>query len=65
MDGSAPADLPLAPPLDDSAPVPSLSVGDVVVYASHGIGCVEARRPGGGDLPEMVVLEQIGEHAQR
>jgi len=33
----------------------NLAVGDVVVYASHGICCVEARR-GGGDLLEVVVL---------
>jgi RNA polymerase-interacting CarD/CdnL/TRCF family regulator len=33
----------------------NLAVGDVVVYASHGIGCVEARR-GGGDVLEVVVL---------
>jgi CarD family transcriptional regulator len=41
---------------DDLASVPSLAVGDVVVYASHGIGCVEARTPAVGDLPEAVVL---------
>ena len=34
----------------------SLAVGDAVVYASHGIGLVEARRPRGGDIPEMVVI---------
>jgi RNA polymerase-interacting CarD/CdnL/TRCF family regulator len=41
---------------NDLAPAMSLAVGDVVVYASHGIGCVEARRPAEGDLPERVVL---------
>jgi RNA polymerase-interacting CarD/CdnL/TRCF family regulator len=54
--GSARAHLPLTSPLDDFAPVLNLAVGDVVVYASHGIGCVEARRAGGGDLPEAIVL---------
>jgi RNA polymerase-interacting CarD/CdnL/TRCF family regulator len=37
-------------------PVPTLAVGEVVVYAAHGIGRVEARRPGGGDLPETIVV---------
>jgi len=37
-------------------PVLNLAVGDAVVYGSHGIGCVEARRAGAGDLPDMVVL---------
>jgi CarD family transcriptional regulator len=39
-----------------AAAVLTLAVGDTVVYAAHGIGRVEARRPGGGDLPETVVL---------
>lgn len=34
----------------------SLAVGDAVVYASHGIGVVEARLPSGGRLPETVVI---------
>jgi RNA polymerase-interacting CarD/CdnL/TRCF family regulator len=34
----------------------SLAVGDVVVYRSHGIGCVEARCAGGGDAPDTVVI---------
>jgi RNA polymerase-interacting CarD/CdnL/TRCF family regulator len=34
-----------------------LAVGDVVVYASHGVGRVATRRPGEGDLEELVVLE--------
>jgi RNA polymerase-interacting CarD/CdnL/TRCF family regulator len=55
-DGSARPHLQLNPPLGDCTHVLNLAVGDVVVYASHGIGCVEARRTGGGDLPEAVVL---------
>jgi RNA polymerase-interacting CarD/CdnL/TRCF family regulator len=55
-DGSAPAHLRLTPPMDDFAPVLNLAVGDRVVYASHGIGRVEARRAGGAELPEVVVL---------
>jgi len=34
----------------------SLSVGDRVVYASHGIGLVESRQSGDGDLPESITL---------
>jgi RNA polymerase-interacting CarD/CdnL/TRCF family regulator len=33
-----------------------LAVGDVVVYASHGIGRVEARRARSGTLPETVTI---------
>src|ERR671934_1414332 len=40
----------------EAAVGPALAVGDVVVYAAHGIGRVEARRPGGGDLPETIVV---------
>jgi RNA polymerase-interacting CarD/CdnL/TRCF family regulator len=54
--GAARIDLRLAPPSDDPAPALVLAVGDVVVYASHGIGRVEERRVGAGDLPETVVL---------
>jgi RNA polymerase-interacting CarD/CdnL/TRCF family regulator len=54
--GSARPDLRLVPPLDECAPVLDLAVGDVVVYASHGIGCVEARLGGRDDLREVVVL---------
>jgi CarD family transcriptional regulator, regulator of rRNA transcription len=43
------------PPDDDCGPVLDLAVGDIVVYASHGIGCVEARL-GGDDLSALVVL---------
>jgi len=46
----------LTPPLDACVPALDLAVGDVVVYASHGIGCVEARQAGAADLPEAVVL---------
>ena len=47
----------LPPPSEERAPPPlGLAVGDVVVYASHGIGRVEARRPGGEGLPETVAL---------
>jgi RNA polymerase-interacting CarD/CdnL/TRCF family regulator len=55
-DGAARVDLRLVPALDDCAPVLNLAVGDVVVYASHGIGCVEARLGGGGDSRQLVVL---------
>jgi CarD family transcriptional regulator len=34
----------------------NLAVGDVVVYASHGIGYVEARAPREGEAPEAVVV---------
>jgi len=37
-------------------PAPRLAVGDRVVYASHGLGSVEARLPGVGELPETVVV---------
>lgn len=33
-----------------------LTVGSTVVYASHGIGCVEARVAGRDDTPEAVVV---------
>jgi RNA polymerase-interacting CarD/CdnL/TRCF family regulator len=45
----------LPPPPEERAPPLGLDVGDVVVYASHGIGRVEARR-GGEGLPETVAL---------
>jgi RNA polymerase-interacting CarD/CdnL/TRCF family regulator len=47
---------PLLPPPEELAPPLALAVGDVVVYASHGIGRVEARRPAGRGLPETVAL---------
>ena len=56
VDASARANLRLVPPLDDLAPELGLAVGDVVVYACHGIGCVTARRADGGDLRETVVI---------
>ena len=33
-----------------------LDVGDVVVYASHGIGRIESTQPADGPLPELIVL---------
>ena len=54
--GSARADLVLVPPLDDYGHELDLAVGDVVVYASHGLGRVEARVGGAGDPRELVVL---------
>src|SRR5919201_3020257 len=45
----------LLPPDERPRPL-GLAVGDVVVYASHGIGRVESRRPGDGKLPETVAL---------
>jgi RNA polymerase-interacting CarD/CdnL/TRCF family regulator len=45
----------LPPPAERPLPL-SLAVGDAVVYASHGIGRVESRRPAGGKLPEGVAL---------
>jgi RNA polymerase-interacting CarD/CdnL/TRCF family regulator len=56
VDASARAHLRLVPPLDDCAPALNLAVGDVVVYASHGIGCVEARLGDGEDTRELVVV---------
>ena len=55
-DGSARAYLTLVPPLDDCVHELDLAVGDVVVYASHGLGRVEARVGGAGDPRELVVL---------
>lgn len=34
----------------------ALGVGDLVVYASHGVGRVESSCAGGGDLSETIVL---------
>ena len=56
-DGSARAKLHLLPPLDDSAASSlTLSVGDLVVYASHGIGRVESTQSSRDDVPDTVVL---------
>ena len=55
-DGSERGHLRLASPDDDCAPELDLGVGDVVVYASHGIGCVEARRAGTGRVSDVVVV---------
>jgi RNA polymerase-interacting CarD/CdnL/TRCF family regulator len=35
---------------------PSLAVGDLVVYASHGIGRIESTQPADGLLPERIIL---------
>jgi len=53
---SAGTRLRLVPTLDDCAPVLTLTVGDTVVYASHGIGCIEARLGGDEDVRAQVVL---------
>jgi RNA polymerase-interacting CarD/CdnL/TRCF family regulator len=44
------------PPLDHFTPSLSLAVGDVVVYASHGIGRIESTHPAEGALPERITL---------
>jgi RNA polymerase-interacting CarD/CdnL/TRCF family regulator len=44
------------PPPEQRAPPLGLAVGDLVVYACHGIGRVEARRPSGEGGPETVAL---------
>src|SRR5689334_18718919 len=55
--GAERAHLRLLPPPPEEHITPlGLAVGDVVVYASHGIGRIEARRPGGGGGPETVAL---------
>jgi RNA polymerase-interacting CarD/CdnL/TRCF family regulator len=46
----------LPPPPEERTSLLGLAVGDLVVYASHGIGRIEARRPGGEGLPETVAL---------
>jgi hypothetical protein len=43
--------VPVAP-----APSPGLAVGDLVLYASHGIGRIESAHPGEGALPERIIL---------
>ena len=55
-DGSTGARLRLVPPLDDCEPELDLAVGEIVVYASHGIGRIEARLSGDEDRRELVVL---------
>jgi RNA polymerase-interacting CarD/CdnL/TRCF family regulator len=57
VDGNARGHLRPAPPLDDPARSSmSLSVGDLVVYASHGVGRVESTQPSRRDLPETLTL---------
>jgi RNA polymerase-interacting CarD/CdnL/TRCF family regulator len=55
-DDSARTHLRLLPASDDCAPALELAIGDIVVYASHGVGCVEARLGGDDDLRGLVVL---------
>jgi RNA polymerase-interacting CarD/CdnL/TRCF family regulator len=56
-DGSAPAQLrPMSPRNRARSSAPSLAVGDVVVYASHGIGRIESTHPAEGALPERVIV---------
>lgn len=46
----------LPPPDSQTAAVLPLAVGDRVVYASHGIGRVESKEAGHGDLAETLTL---------
>jgi RNA polymerase-interacting CarD/CdnL/TRCF family regulator len=56
-DGARLAQVRPRPPLDRStASSLSLAVGDVVVYASHGIGRIELTHPAEGALPERITL---------
>jgi RNA polymerase-interacting CarD/CdnL/TRCF family regulator len=50
----------MAPSLQDRASELLLAVGEVVVYASHGIGCVEAKSAGPEDVPETIVVAFAG-----
>ena len=56
VDGSTGARLRLVPPPEDCEPELNLAVGDIVVYASHGIGCIEARLSGDEDRRDLVVI---------
>jgi len=52
-----PPHLRLMPPPDQHEPSSlGLEVGDLVVYASHGIGRIEATERGYGSLPERIIL---------
>jgi RNA polymerase-interacting CarD/CdnL/TRCF family regulator len=53
---SARPDLRLVPPPDQHAPPLGLAVGDLVVYASHGIGRIESVQPVDGLLLERIIL---------
>lgn len=49
------------PPLDNRASVaPSLAVGDLVVYASHGIGRIKSRHPHEGQEETLVLVFESG-----
>lgn len=54
--GRGKSHVSLLPPEQSSAPPPSLGVGDLVVYASHGIGRVESTQPADGAVPERIVV---------
>jgi RNA polymerase-interacting CarD/CdnL/TRCF family regulator len=57
VDGSARRRLRLVPPLEERPPSSlDLAVGDLVVYASHGIGRVESTQANGEDVSETIVL---------
>jgi RNA polymerase-interacting CarD/CdnL/TRCF family regulator len=57
VDSSTRVHLRLAPPLDDNTPQSlGLSVGDLAVYASHGVGRVESTQPSRKDPPETLTL---------
>jgi len=57
VESSTRVQLRLAPPLGDNTPAPlGLSVGDLAVYASHGVGRVESAQPSQEDLSETLTL---------
>jgi RNA polymerase-interacting CarD/CdnL/TRCF family regulator len=51
---------PVPPPGEGEPSSLDLGVGDFVVYASHGIGRIEARHPADGPRPERVILVFAG-----
>ena len=56
-DASVRPRLQLLPPLERSTPLSlSLAAGDLVVYASHGIGRIESTRRAEGALPERIIV---------
>src|SRR5690349_22977782 len=56
VDGSVQGELRSAPVEHDSRSALDLTVGDLVVYASHGIGRVESTHGGGPKRTPTVVL---------
>ena len=62
VDGNARGHLRPAPPLDDQSM--SLCVGDLVVYASHGVGRVESTQPS-DDLTAATPEQPGGENRHR